>query len=183
MAETSKALRELFLARYQDLRRRLVRRLGSADLASEVLQETWLRLESGTGDGASIQRPQDYIFRVALNIANDHRRSDQRRLTYSEVEALYHFSDATLDAEQVLEARSELRALERAFRGLSPRQRAILIAVRLDGTTHAELAQRFRISERMVDKDLRRALEHCSDQLDRTLFTRFGSRPPKTSIK
>jgi RNA polymerase sigma-70 factor (ECF subfamily) len=42
-----------------------------------------------------------------------------------------------------------------------------MIAVRVDGTPHAELAKRFDISERMVDKELRRALENCGDQNER----------------
>lgn len=175
-------LRQLLLSGYNDLRRRLARRLGSADLASEALHETYLRLDPGRTDVTAIHRPVDYIFRVALNVATDRRRNDQRRLSYSDVETLYHFADTAIDAERLMEARSELSALDRALQQLSPRQRAILIAVRIEGVPHAELAQRFGISERMVDKDLRRALEHCADQLDRTLITRFGSRPSKPSL-
>jgi RNA polymerase sigma factor (sigma-70 family) len=148
MADTPIALRDLFLAGYHDLRRRLTRRLGSADLANDALQETWLRLDARPGDAAAISRPQDYILRVALNIASDQKRSERRRLSYSEVEALYHFVETTLDLEQDLEARSELKALGRAFGELPARQRAILIAVRVHGTTHAELARQFGISER-----------------------------------
>jgi RNA polymerase sigma factor (sigma-70 family) len=184
MADSPRVLlRQLLVAGYTDLKRRLARRLGSAELASEALHETWLRLAPGQGDAAAIRRPHDYIFRVALNIASDRERAQRRRLSYSEVDALYHVADATLDAEQLVEARSELLALDRAVAELSPRQRAILIAVRLDGTSHAELARRFGISERMVDKDLRHALEHCADRLERTLFTRFGSRPAGSSIE
>lgn len=174
------SLRQLLVAGYTDIRRRLARRLGSEDLASEVLHETYLRLDSA-GDTAIIHRPGDYIFRVALNIASDERRAGTRRLNYSEVEALYHFADLTIETEHEIEARSELAALGRAFDGLTPRQRGIMIAVRVNGTPHAELARHFHISERMVDKELRRALEHCADQLERTLVTRFGSRPPQSS--
>jgi len=173
-------LRQLLIAGYTDIRRRLTRRLGSEELASEALHEAYLRLD-GAGDAAVVHRPRDYIFRVALNIASDHRRTSNRRLSYSEVEALYHFADTVNDAEREMEARSELAALGRAFEALTPRQRAIVIAVRIDGTPHAELAKRFRISERMVDKELRRALESCADQLERRLITRFGSRAPQSS--
>lgn len=175
------SLRQWLSAGYTDIRRRLARRLGSEELASEVLHEAYLRLDGAGDTAALIHRPSDYIFRVALNIAGDQRRTVSRRLSYSEVEALYHFADTIIDAEREIEARSELAALGRAFEALTPRQRAIMIAVRVDGTPHAELAKRFRISERMVDKELRRALEHCADRLERTLITRFGSRPPQTS--
>jgi RNA polymerase sigma factor (sigma-70 family) len=177
------ALRQLLVAGYHDLKRRLARRLGSAELASEALHETWLRLEPGRGDAAAIRRPHDYIFRAALNIATDRQRAERRRLNYSEVDVMYHFADAALDAERLVEARSELAALDRIFEQLSPRQRAILIAVRIDGTPHAELARRFGISERMVGKYLRQALEHCAGQLEQTLTERFGSRPVKSSIE
>ena len=174
------SLLESLVAGYGDMRRRLTLRLGSAELACEVLQETYLRLD-GAGDIGGVRRPLDYIFRVALNIAGDRRRAERRRLNYSEVEALYHFADGVLDGEKQVEQRLELSALQRAVTALPPRQRAILLAVRLDGTPHAELAKRFGISERMVDKDLRQALKHCSGELDRMLITRFGSYSPSES--
>lgn len=181
MADSNRSsLRRLLVAGYFELRRRLTRRLGSEELASEVLHEAYLRLDRGPDVGV-LMRPNDYIFRVALNIATDRRRSENRQLTYSEVEALYHVADQAVDVERGIEARSELVALTRAFDELTSRQRAILIGVRVDGISHAELAKRFGISERMVDKDLRRALEYCANQLERTLITRFGSRPFKSS--
>jgi len=167
-------LRQFLISGYTDMKRRLTRRLGSEELASEVLHETYLRLDPARS-AAILLRPSDYIFRVALNIATDKWRDENRRLNYSEVEALYHFADTAIDAEQDIEMRSELAALARAFEALTPRQRAIVIAVRVDGTPHAALARQFGISERMIDKELRRALEHCASQLERTLITRFGS--------
>lgn len=175
-------LRQLLVAGYTEMRRRLTKRLGSEELASEVLHETYLRLDR-VRDTVVLAQPDDYIFRIALNIANDRRRSDNRRLTYSEVEALYHFADAAIDGEQDAVARSEIAMLARAFETLTPRQRAIVIAVRVDGTPHAELARRFGISERMVDKDLRRALEFCAEQVERILTTRFGSHSPGVSTE
>ena len=62
-------LRDLLLADYSGIDQRLTRRLGSADLASDVLQETYLRIEAMT-DVGSIQSPKAYLFRIALNIAN-----------------------------------------------------------------------------------------------------------------
>src|SRR5262252_1490443 len=41
-----RTLRDLLLTNYSGIDRQLARRLGSADLACDVLQETYLRLES-----------------------------------------------------------------------------------------------------------------------------------------
>ncbi|MCK9917125.1 hypothetical protein MXD81_49095 [Microbacteriaceae bacterium K1510] len=88
MSETTwTMLRDLLVDRYNDFKHRLARRLGSSELAAEALQETWLRLDRPGRPGA-LQRPDAYLFRIALNIAADRRDADRRRLALSEVEAL-----------------------------------------------------------------------------------------------
>jgi RNA polymerase sigma-70 factor (ECF subfamily) len=71
--------------------------------------------------------------------------------------------------------------LERALDELTPRRRAILIAARLEEVPHVEIAARFGISTRMVEKELRSALIHCGQRLEIKLTSRFGRRPPETS--
>lgn len=90
MTETSAVqIRAIFEAKYQQFRERLRRRLGSDALATEVLHETWLRLER-IGDASGIQKPESYLFRMALNEAADRRAADNRQLSAAEVEALRH---------------------------------------------------------------------------------------------
>ncbi|WP_175166542.1 hypothetical protein ACUDCK_18775 [Achromobacter sp. CF-sbj1-Ac2-l] len=43
---TGDALRNLFLSKYQEFRKRLRIRLGSEDLANDAMQEAWLRVDS-----------------------------------------------------------------------------------------------------------------------------------------
>lgn len=180
MSETTwAALRALLVDRYGDLRRRLAHRLGSADLAAETLQETWLRLER-PGNAGIVNRPEAYLFRVALNVAADRRDADRRRLALSEVEALLQSDDDELDPERVADARSEIANLARALEELPVRCRAIFTAARLEGLPHKMIAARFGISTRMVERELKRALEHCGQRLGRE---EFGSRPPDPSIE
>jgi RNA polymerase sigma factor (sigma-70 family) len=175
------ALRALFVDRYSEFKHRLARRLGSADLAAETLQETWLRLER-PGNPGVVERPDAYLFRIALNVAADRRDADHRRLALSEIEVLRHLDDDELDPERIAESRSEITALARALDELPPRCRAIFVAARLDGTPHKDIAARYGISTRMVERELKRALEHCSERLGRNLPGRFGSPPPEPSI-
>jgi RNA polymerase sigma-70 factor (ECF subfamily) len=165
------ALRRLFLQRYEQLKSRLARHLGSSDLAREALQDTWLRLERG--DGIAAVRSHDaYLFRIAVNLARDRKRTEDRRLTSNEVETLLTIVDDAPDAEQVVEARSELRALEVVMAELPPRQRAILLAARLDGLQRREIARRYRISTRLVQRELQEAQDYCAARMKRPkLFT------------
>src|SRR5450756_1265915 len=117
------ALRRLLLLRYGDFKSRLARHLGSSELADEALQDTWLRLERGEGI-VSVRSHDAYLFRIAVNLARDRQRAEDRRLTASEVETLLTVADEMPDSEQIVTARSDLRALEAALAELPARQRA-----------------------------------------------------------
>ncbi|MDC7787011.1 sigma-70 family RNA polymerase sigma factor [Rhodoplanes sp. TEM] len=163
MSETRPAtLRETIVSRYEHVRARLARLLGR-DLAEDVLQETWLRLEQGETAGA-IRQPESYIFRVALNLATDRRRAERRLATRAEVLATIGRADPP-DLAREMEARLEVEALKKAMAELSPRRRAILIAARVDGLSHDTIASRLGISRTMVQKELRRAVQHCAARL------------------
>ena len=147
MPESIKAaLRALFLSRYDQFRRHLHQRLGSEDLANDALHETYLRMESMSVLGA-IRYPSAYLFRIALNIAEDQRKSGARLLSVPDVEAL----------------------------------RAIVVAARIDEMPHREIARRFGVSERTVEKELRAGLEHCCERLGRDFIQRFGPGAGKPS--
>jgi RNA polymerase sigma factor (sigma-70 family) len=161
-------LREVLVARYDDLRSRLSQRLGSAELAGEALQDTWLRLDQGDGI-ASVRRPMAYLFRMAFNIAVDRLRAQNRRLTTTEVQTLIETADEAPDPARTAEARFEVAALVRIMAELSPRQRSILLAARLDGTSQRKIAEQLGISLSLVEKELRLAQEYCAARLDRKL--------------
>jgi RNA polymerase sigma factor (sigma-70 family) len=181
MAEDGRALLLwLFKSHYQTLKGRLARRLGSADAADEALQETYLRMERMSLTGA-VRHPYSYFFRVALNVAADLRRSEQRRLGRSEVELLLQLERDELDPERVTEARSSVRALVQALDMLTPRQRGILVAARLEGLTHGAVAARFGISTRLVERELKIALDHCRDHLELNHLATFGTGRPAPS--
>jgi DNA-directed RNA polymerase specialized sigma24 family protein len=88
VGDTNRALlRRILLADYRDFFDGLKRRLGSADLAGEALQETFLQLDR-VPQAKPLHRPKSYLYRIAVNIAIDRRRAEARRLTCGEVESL-----------------------------------------------------------------------------------------------
>ncbi|MBB5048279.1 RNA polymerase sigma-70 factor (ECF subfamily) [Rhodopseudomonas rhenobacensis] len=149
--------------------------MRSADLANDILQETWLRLARG-GSAGVLRSPEAYLFRMALNVAANERESQKRRLAYSEVDPLMKFEDDELDPERFAAARSEIGALAQALDELPPRRRAIFMMARIDGLPHREIGERTGLSVRMVDRELRKALAHCGQRLDRKVVRIFGPR-------
>lgn len=173
-------LRDLFLANYETLGRHLAWRLGSVDFASDVLHETFLRLER-LGEVGQLHNPKAYLLRIALNIATDHRRAENRRLTGDEVDSLLAIADESPDPSRTVAARLELEALERAIAELPSRRRAMFVAARLGDVSHRDLAARFGVTVRTVEIELKAAVEHCAARLGRTWKPRFGPRPRESS--
>lgn len=154
-------LRNFLLSRYDDLKHRLTRRLGSADLAGDALQDTWLRLESRE-DVSNVRDPLAYLLRIAVNAAYDQQRGLSRLATESELEAVMEeHPDPKPGPAETLEARSELDALIAVIERMPERRRQILIMVRWDHLPQREVAERLGISLRTVEQELKHAHDYC----------------------
>lgn len=166
-------LRQLLLGGYGELKTRLAQRLGSAELAADVLQDTWLRLERAAPAGP-VRQPKSYLLRIAYNIALKRRQAEHETVTLDDARTALDLSDDAPDPASVVEWRSEIAMLQQAVAELTPRQQDILVASRLNNVPLAELAARHGISQRWVERELRHAVLHCARRLDRKVVQRFG---------
>lgn len=170
-----KALRDAISADYEGLATRLARCLGSSDLAREALHETFLRIER-VSEAVSVQRPADYLFRTAINVAKDRRRSDAHLLSAAEIDAITDVADASPDPSEIVGSRLEVKELDKALMELPARRREVFIAAHIEQLPHSEIAARFGINVRTVEFDLQHAMEHLSLRLARRVIRRFGPR-------
>jgi RNA polymerase sigma factor (sigma-70 family) len=161
---TRSELTARFMELYPELRIRLGGKLGSRDLADEALNETWLRL-SRDGDLGPVKEPRAYLLRMAVNIAIDRRRAGARLASAADIDALLALPDSGPGPEREAMARLELQALERALQRLTPRRRQILVAVRLEGQSCRDVAEKLGVSRRTVEMELSQALAHCAQQM------------------
>ncbi|HEY0330257.1 MAG TPA: RNA polymerase sigma factor [Rhodopseudomonas sp.] len=173
-----RSLRAALSADYEGLARRLTRCLGSSDLAREALHETFLRVDRVTG-ATPVHSPIDYLFRAAINVAKDRRRSDslRDRLSAGEIAAICDIPDDRPDPSAALEARLEIEELDKALRELPKRRRAVFLAANIEQMPHSEIAKRFGVNVRTIEFDLRHAMEHLSRRLGRKPNRRYGPRP------
>ena len=148
------ALRQLLLSRFDELRSRLSRRFGSSERADEALQETYLRLEQGSEIGP-VRNPSAYLLRMAINTAT--------------TLLVAQSPDDTPGPMRVVESRLEVEALKRALEDLPERRRAIFLASWVEELPHREIAERYGVSVRTVQVELKRALEHCAARLGKRL--------------
>ncbi|MEW6438343.1 MAG: sigma-70 family RNA polymerase sigma factor [Pseudomonadota bacterium] len=174
------ALQQRLLLRYGELKKRLTRYLGSAELAGDALQDTWLRLERG-GDLAQVRSPDTYLFRTAVNIARDNVRSDNRLVRTTDAHTLLGVVDETPDAARTVESRSNIRALAAIMAELPPRQKAILLAARLEGLSRRQIAARYGVSVRFVYRELQAAQDYCAARLTELTDSKFTFGPRESS--
>jgi RNA polymerase sigma-70 factor (ECF subfamily) len=170
---TIATLRQALVGQYDELKRTLTRRLGSEDLAGEVLQETYLRLARPAQIGP-VASPKQYLLTIATNIARMGFRRERRWTDLSDLDDAIGFVDETPDPLRSLEARQEIEALQQAFDELTPRRRQIIFAVRVEGARLSDIADRLGISQRLVEKELKSALMLCGSRLNREVVQRFG---------
>lgn len=155
------------------LLRFLQRKLGNASDAEDMLQESFARWAAAERNGTVVERPRQFVFEVASNLAYDHLRYTLRR------KDLLHTTDGLADdlgdnapahdagageaanPATRAEHRQTLALLESAIGELPPRQREALVLSRFDGLTQDQIAQRMGISRRMVVRHLSHALAYC----------------------
>lgn len=158
-------LRQLLVERYGAFVTRLKRVAGSKEGAADALHETWVRLETMT-DAAPVANADAFLMTMATHIAVDRHRSEQRHVHEEEVEAALQIPDDLADPERILTARRQVDALKVILRGLTPRRRAILLAARVDGQLNRDIAERYGISLRLVERELSVAMKYCSARME-----------------
>lgn len=166
MAEKDRAsLLGLVAVHYQELVRRLTRRLGSPHAAADVAQETYLRLE-GLGTVPDVRNGRAFLFRVADNLAIDHQRGQATRGRYfTAIDDVDHRASDEPDPETALLHKQRLRRLAQAVAELPPKCREVFLLHKLDGLTYGEIAARLGISRSAVEKHMIKALAHCRDRV------------------
>lgn len=170
-ASNRSILQAVLSSDYDGLVRRLTRKFGCSDFASETLHETYARLD-GVSDATVVLSPRDYLFRTAINVGKNRLRADRRRASAAEIDAMLDVADDQPNQVQIIEAQSDMDALLLVLNELAPRIRQIFEAALFDNVPYAKIAEDFGVSLRTVERDVQQAIEHCARRLGRDLVRR-----------
>lgn len=149
---------------YDELRRFALRRTGSASLAEDVVQETWIR--ASTTNATMPDNPRAYLYRMTGNVAVDHLYRCRQRAGGTMDDLLPEqlaSDDPAPDA--VVAGREELTILVDAVQELPEKCRQVFLLYRGRGLTMRRIAARLEISEKTVEKHIARAMIHCRQRL------------------
>jgi RNA polymerase sigma factor (sigma-70 family) len=165
--------RELFENHRLSLYRYLSRLLRSREEASEILQETYLRLLRQPSFEHVRANARAYLFQTATNLARDFfryraiRGIDAEKRAYgfasAEIEDWTNLPDLALEGDQL--ATTIIQALGE----LNPPTREALLLYRFRDMTHRDIALRMRVSTRTVERYVREGLAHIERRLEELL--------------
>ena len=146
------------------LLRFLTKRTGSPDEAKDIIQEAYVRVLSVERDG-SIQLLDRYLWRCALNIMSDRRRSSRYRKRLAQVLSGKPEQIAP-SAEAVADAREQLDLISDAVNELPPRCYEAFVLRVIQSLPFDDVGRQMRISSRMAKIYVARTLETLKNRLD-----------------
>jgi RNA polymerase sigma-70 factor (ECF subfamily) len=166
-------LLQTYLLRREALKRFLIARTGSESEAEDLVQEIYFRLDREPIEGL-VHNPAAYLYKMALNLARDHRRERQRAMgrdgLWAESRRVMLGSEAIDDlpaADTAYEAKQRLSRVLAALDELSPQCRRVFVMHKFEGLSHPEISAQVGISRSTVEKHMGTALRHLIKRLGR----------------
>ena len=156
----------VYLEQRPALLRFLGARLRNPDLAEDVFQDLYLKLESAHIT-QHIDNPSGFVFRMASNLALDHIRKNKRAQLRDQAWSDLHSEKAgseyrtdTPDADSALIAKERLAELKARLQTLSPKAREAFERHKFQGQSYKQVAEEMGVSVGTVGKHLGKALKH-----------------------
>lgn len=135
------------------------RRVGRQE-ADDIVQDTYLHLLQ-RGSAASLEHPRPYLYRTAANLSVDYARKTRVRLRYLSAETEFSFgAEGSHGPEAAGGAKLELQRIQAALDQLPQLCREAFVLNRVEGLSRAEVALRFGVSVRTIDRHVARASAH-----------------------
>lgn len=137
---------------------------GDGHAADDLVQsaclkaiERWHQWQPGTSLAS-------WMFRIIQTTWLDEHRARQRRQTDADTDALAELAGE--DGRQVLDARSDARAVRRLIAALPEEQKVVLMMVTVDGMSYKDAAAALDVPVGTVMSRLARARARLADGLD-----------------
>jgi len=142
----------------------LLRRGRSDQDADDLVQEAWLRLACYE-ENQSVEKPEAFLMRVALNLSVDLQRSRTTRGDEVMLDDVV-LVDIAPSAEAVLLAKERTARLSACLTRLSEQTRNIFLAHRVEGLTYRVIAARHAVSVSTVEKHVAKALSQLTTWME-----------------
>lgn len=163
-----KVVEQLYRAEADRLEGYASRRLRDPYDARDVVHDFFATLlRVGRERFRRVDEPPAYARRAVGKLSINSNVADRARKARGTAWADMSCQESS-DPHAQLEARDTLRRLEEAMAQLPERSRLIFLAIRLEGLSYAEVAQRTGLSVKRVEKVMSKAIARIDRLLDRS---------------
>jgi len=157
----------LYTEHYVVMRQFTLKRVHASDIADDVLQELFVKMVA-RGKFDDIDDVKSYLYRIILNLINDHHRHHIRQdKTASQLEITEDMMTVPgLNPENAAANHQQLEVFSKALAELPDNCREILVMSRFEGLTHPQIANKLNISKSWVEKNIMKALKLCRQKME-----------------
>ena len=158
---TREEFKNIFEAYFADVRNYLYYRSGDQELATDVAQETFIRLWEKNSELVA-DNLKALLYKIAgdLLITQIRKRNVILRFKGRVVEEQYSESPHDL-----LRYKELLKNYEQALESLPEKQRTVFLLSRMDGMKYFEIAEHLGLSVKAVEKRMKNALQYLRNAI------------------
>lgn len=139
--------------------RKLLRLRGtSSEDAEDLVQEAFLRLHMYTRSGGEVRDPESFVTRTAFNLAVDAQRHAHADLYEDKPVEELELIDFNPTPDEVFAANERLKEMSDALDQVSARTRQVFFMHRLQGFSHAEIADKLDVTKSAIEKHIASAV-------------------------
>lgn len=159
-SKKEKVIAQLYQAHRQDILLQLLSMVKDRSIAEELLQDTFVRLSKMPGIEV-IRQPRPFLMKIANNLALDYLRQLKKRPEIETEDACAELIDPLPEHMDLILKERRLKQLKHAINQLPSRAREALMLAKFREMTLKEVAKEMDISQTMVEKHLKTALQKC----------------------
>jgi RNA polymerase sigma factor (sigma-70 family) len=151
----------LFDKHFDDLRRYLFYRSGNDDLATDLAQDTFLRIWEKQID-IDQKTAKGLLFKIANDLFISRYRKEKTAFNFF---STFEPNSNNLTPEDEINFQQLKDAYETALKTMPEKQRTVFLMNRIDEQTYKEIAQQLNLSVKAIEKRMSQALDHLKKNL------------------
>lgn len=137
-------------------------KLGNADQAADIVQDTFIKLIQTRDELLGVKEPRAYLTSIAKNLLIDQVRRKKIEQAYLDgLSQLEYMLETVASPEDQLEIIQAINQLCKALEDVSQKAQHAFILHYLEGYTHKETAEKIGVSTKMIQKYLAACLVRC----------------------
>lgn len=153
---------DIFLDLHPTLERIVTYRTGSRQVAQDLTQDIYFRVLNLANEFPTYDDARNYLVRVAMNASTDYVRTEKRRQQL--LKGTFDlFENYMPSPEDNLNYGQQITEIDQALASLPEKCRQTLYMSRVEGMTHAEIAEKLGVSRSLIEKYAVKAVLHCRE--------------------